>query len=217
MTLREQLDAFRAEWTAKAPEGRAALYQAKIDELRASGVLERALKPGVVAPAFELPDAGGTLVESAKLLATGPVIVTFYRGGWCPYCNLQLRAYQSVLTEIAKHGAQLVAISPQLPDGSLSTAKVNALSFYVLSDVGNVTARNFGLVYALPEELRQALSSVGKALTGINGDDTWQLPVPATFIIRRDGRVTFAHVDVDYRLRLEPQDLIASLAKLGAQ
>ncbi len=216
MTLREQLDAFRAEWTAKAPEGRAALYQAKIDELRASGVLERALKPGVVAPAFELPDAGGTLVESAKLLATGPVIVTFYRGGWCPYCNLQLRAYQSVLTEIAKHGAQLVAISPQLPDGSLSTAKVNALSFYVLSDVGNVTARNFGVVYALPEELRQALSSVGKALTGINGDDTWQLPVPATFIIRRDGRVTFAHVDVDYRLRLEPQDLIASLAKLGA-
>ena len=139
----------------------------------------------------------------AALLKAGPAIVTFYRGGCCPYCNIQLRAYQAVLPEMTALGARLVAISPQLPDSSLSTAESNELTFAVLSDVGNRVARTFGLVWSLPEELRAALRSSDKALPRINGDDSWELPVPATCVIARDRRVALAGIDVDYRNRLE--------------
>jgi peroxiredoxin len=138
-------------------------------------------------------------------------VITFYRGGWCPYCNIQLRAYQAILPEIAAAGASLVAISPQAPDGTLSTAETNALTFHVLSDVGNRVARSFGLVYSLPEELRVALRSVNKALPDINGDDSWELPVPSTYVVTDDGRVTLAHIDVDYTQRLEPEEILAAL------
>ncbi len=148
------------------------------------------------------------------MLRRGPAVVTFYRGGWCPYCNLQLRAYQAALPEMTALGAQLVAISPQLPDGSLSTAEANDLTFDVLSDVGNSVARRFGLVYALPEELRAALRSNNKALPGVNGDESWELPVPATYVIGRDRRVALAAIDVDYRNRLEPEAILAALKSL---
>jgi peroxiredoxin len=111
-------------------------------------------------------------------------------------------------------GARLVAISPQLPDGSLSTAEANELTFDVLSDVGNRVARSFGLVWSLSEELREALRSNNKALPGINGDDSWELPVPATYVVARDGRVALAAVDVDYRSRLEPDAILATLRSL---
>jgi peroxiredoxin len=140
--------------------------------------------------------------------------VTFYRGGWCPYCNIQLRAYQAMLPEMTALGARLVAISPQLPDGSLSTAESNELTFAVLSDVGNRVARTFGLVWSLPEELRAALRSNNKALPGINGDDSWELPVPATYVVARDGGVALAAIDVDYRNRLEPDAILTTLRSL---
>ena len=141
-------------------------------------------------------------------------MVTFYRGGWCPYCNIQLRAYQAVLPQIAALGARLVAISPQLPDQSLSTVQANELTFEVLSDVGNHAARRFGLVYALPEELRAALRSNNKALPGINGDDSWELPLPATYVISQDGRIALAYIEVDYRKRLEPGAILDALRSL---
>ncbi len=173
--------------------------------------MEAAIGVDDQAPSFTLPDAQGNPVSLAELLRHGPAVVTFYRGGWCPYCNLQLRAYQAALPEMAALGARLVAISPQMPDGSLSTAEANALTFDVLSDVGNAVARSFGLVYALPEELRAALRSNNKALPGINGDESWELPVPATYVIDRDRRVALAAIDVDYRNRLEPETILAAL------
>jgi peroxiredoxin len=214
MGLQQQLDAFRAEFARTAPAGRPALYEAKIEALRASFALERAIRTGDVAPGFTLPDAQGRHVSLARLLEAGPAVVTFYRGGWCPYCNIQLRAYQAMLPEMTTLGARLVAISPQLPDGSLSTAAANELTFDVLSDVGNTVARHFGLVWSLPEELRAALRSNNKALPGINGDDSWELPVPATYVIARDGRVALAAIDVDYRNRLEPEAILAALRAL---
>jgi hypothetical protein len=129
MRLQQQLDAFRAEFARTAPAGRPALYEAKIEELRAGFALERAVRTGDQAPDFTLPDPQGRTVTLATLLQAGPAIVTFYRGGWCPYCNIQLRTYQGVLPEITALGARLVAISPQLPDGSLSTAEANELTF----------------------------------------------------------------------------------------
>lgn len=197
-----------------APAGRPALYKAKIKALRASFALERALGPDDRAPDFTLRGPRGRSIALANLLEAGAVVVTFYRGGWCPYCNMQLRAYQAVLTQITALGARLVAISPQRPDGSLSTAEANKLTFDVLSDIGNRVAHSFGLVWSLPEELRSALRSSNKALPDINGDDSWELPVPATYVIAREGGVALASIDVDYRNRLEPDAILAALGSL---
>jgi len=214
MSLEQELAAFKAQFSRTAPAGRAALYEAKIEELRSDFASERAVKLGDTAPDFALPDAAGTSVVLKDLLRSGPVVLTFYRGGWCPYCNIQLRAYQSVLPQITGLGGRLVAISPQLPDNSLDTVNKNALAFDVLSDVGNEVARTYGLVYSLPEEIRSALRSNNKALPTINGDESWELPVPATYVVARDRRVAFGHIEVDYRKRSEPEALLACLRSL---
>ena len=215
MGLEQQLAAFKTEFARAAPAGRSALYEAKIEELRASFAMEAAIGVGDQAPDFVLPDAQGKMLSLSHLLGSGPAAVTFYRGGWCPYCNIQLRAYQAALPEMIALGARLVAISPQRPDGSLSTAETNELTFDVLSDVGNTVARRFGLVYALAEELRAALRSNNKGLPGINGDESWELPVPALYVIARDRRVALAAIDVDYRNRLEPEAILAALKSLS--
>jgi len=215
MKLSESLAAFKAEFAVKAPEGRVALYEAKIAELMAEFARRDPAKVGDQAPDFTLPDAQGGQVSLTDLLREGPVVLTFYRGGWCPYCNLQLRAYQDFMAGFQALGARLVAVSPQTPDNSLSTAEANALSFDVLSDVGNHVARDYGLAYTLPVELQEALTSVNKILPDINGDGEWDLPVPATFVIDGDGRIALAHLDIDYRERLDPEDIVAALKQLG--
>jgi peroxiredoxin len=215
MSLEQELAAFKAEFSRTAPAGRAALYEAKIEELRADFALASAVSVDEAAPDFALPNAAGKSLVLKELLRSGPVILTFYRGGWCPYCNIQLRAYQSVLPQISASGARLVAISPQLPDNSLDTANKNALTFDVLSDVRNEVARGYGLVYSLPEEIRAALRSNNKALPSINGDESWELPVPATYVIARDQHVALAYIEVDYRKRLEPEALLTCLKSLS--
>lgn len=209
--LDRQLQEFKEAFIRTAPAGRAALYEAKIEELRSSFARRAALKAGDGAPDFSLPDAQGRTVSLSAALQRGPAVVTFYRGGWCPYCSLQLRSYQALLPELEALGASMLAISPQLPDASLSTAAPEVLTFDVLSDLGNEVARRFGLVYPLPQELRDALSSNNKALPGINGDDSWELPVPATYVIAQNQRISLAFVEVDYRQRLAPQRLLAAL------
>ena len=216
MGLEHELAAFRAEFERTAPPGRAALYSLKIEELRSHFPAKDALALGDEAPDFNLLDARGRQVSLTEMLRGGAAIVTFYRGGWCPYCNIQLRAYQRALLEIKSLRGQLVAISPQLPDGSLSTAEKNGLEFPVLTDVGNIVARSFGLVYALPEELRAAMRLNDKPLPRINGDESWELPLPATYVIGQDRRVALAWVDVDYRRRLAPENVIAVLRSLAA-
>ncbi len=214
MSLKAELDALRAEFVRSAPPGRAELYDAEVEELQRVFPIEKAMKVGDHAPDFTLPNPSGRPLSLAGLLRSGPAVVTFYRGGWCPYCNLQLRAYQQVLSEITALGAKLVAISPQLPDGSMTTAEMNRLSFDVLSDDGNRVARSFGLVYSLPQELRAALTSNNKALPGINGDDSWELPLPATYVIAPGGKIVLAEIELDYRERLEPDAIVAALRAL---
>lgn len=216
MTLDEELAAYRAEFKRTAPPGRDALYDAKVEELRGGFPLGAAIKAGDEAPDFTLLDARSQFFTLSEALNDGPAIVTFYRGGWCPYCNLQLRAYQRLLPDFTALQARLVAISPQLPDGSLSTSEKNALSFDVLSDSHNKVAKAFGLVYALPEELRVAMRSNGKLLPEINGDDKWELPLPATYVIAPNRRVAMAYIDVDYRQRLVPEKIIDVLRTLRA-
>jgi peroxiredoxin len=209
--LDRQLREFRESFARTAPAGRAALYENKIEELRSTFARRAALEEGDRAPDFSLPNAQGRTTSLSAALRQGPAVVVFYRGGWCPYCNLQLRAYQALRPELEALGPSMLAISPQLPDASLSTAEREALTFDVLSDLGNEVARRFGLVYSLPQEVRDALSSNNKALPDINGDDSWELPVPATYVIARNRRISLAFIEVDYRQRLAPQQLLAAL------
>jgi peroxiredoxin len=209
--LQDELDARREQWQAGATPERRALYEAQIEELRASGLVAQALAVGSLAPGFSLPDARGGSFALSDALSRGPVVLVFYRGGWCPYCNIALKAYQRVLPEINALGAELVAISPERPDLSLSTTEKNDLAFTVLSDTGNRVADAFRLVYQLPTDLAQAYASNGIDLAAINAADEWRLPVPATFIIAATGRVTLAHIEVDYRRRLDPDAVLAAL------
>jgi peroxiredoxin len=212
MGLQAELDAFRAEFVRSAPPGVAELYDAKVEELQRDFRMDAALKEGDLAANFTLPDALGRPVSLADRLAEGPVVLTFYRGTWCPYCNIQLRAYQKALPEITALGGRIIAISPQLPDGSLEIMEANKLEFDVLSDVGNGAARAFGLVYALPEDLRATLTSKGKAPPRFNGDDSWELPV-----IGRNRHIALAFIEVDYRQRLAPEAIVAALRSLAAK
>jgi peroxiredoxin len=217
MTLKAELDAFRSDFMAKAlPEIREAMARADM-ELAVSGTAQHASKAGERAPDFRLPDVRGGHVRLRDLLANGPVVLSFYRGGWCPYCNLELRAFQKALPEIHGLGAQLVAMSPQTPDESLSTAVKNELAFAVLSDVGSATAKAFGIAFDLAEELRPIYARFGHALPDKNGDESWRLPIPATYVIDRDGTIALAFVDVDYRNRLEPAEILSVLRGLKSK
>lgn len=217
MDLQQELDDLRAEFVRKAPPERVKLYDAKVEELRRTFPIDAALKTGDRAPDFTLPDALGRMVSLSERLRGGPAVMIFYRGGWCPYCNIQLRGYQRALDGIAALGGRLLALSPQSPDGSLSTAEANQLGYDVLSDAGNQVAKAFGIAYELPQELQAAMQANGKALPGINGDDSWELPLTATYVIAPDRTVALAAVELDYRRRLAPEDVITALRALQAE
>ena len=194
------------------PKPTLAIMDAETSRLAASGLTARALKVGDTAPDFILPDAQGEPVRLRALLDQGPVVVVFYRGGWCPYCNLHLRGFQSRLPAFRELGATVVAISPQLPDNSLSTREKDELAFPVLSDVGNKVARQFGIVFELSDKLVELYRQFGHALEDFNGaDGSRELPVPATFLLDGEGVIRLAHVDVDYTRRLDPDDVIEAL------
>jgi peroxiredoxin len=217
MSLKAELDAFRTEFMTKVPaEIREAMTRAD-QELSDSGILGRALRAGDRAPDFALPDARGGTVRLSSLIEHGPVVLAFYRGGWCPYCNLELRALQRTLPEFARLGTTLVGVSPQTPDESLSTAEKNSLEYPVLSDTGSRMAKAFGIAFDLADELRPIYARFGHALPDRNGDDSWVLPMPATFVIDRDGLIALAFVDADYRNRLEPAEIVAVLKALSAR
>ncbi|OLT60909.1 peroxiredoxin-like family protein [Moorena bouillonii] len=215
MTLSQDLINLNTQLSAKLPEEAKAIMAKAGEELANSGIVDNSLNVGDKAPNFTLPNAVGKPVELQDLLATGAVVISFYRGQWCPYCNLELRALQQFLPEIQKLGATLVAISPQTPDNSLSTTEKNHLTFEVLSDVGNKIAKEFGLVFTVPEELRPVYQSFGIDLPAHNGDETFELPIAATYVINSDGTITHAFVDLDYTKRLDPEEIVSALQTLA--
>jgi len=212
MSLQEQLDELTAKLRGLVPAERLATIDRAIAELRASHLAERALKSGDKAPGFALPDGDGMVWQSDALLHTGPLVILFYRGRWCAYCNAQLAAMQQVHAQIALAGASLVAISPQTQKHSYMTRDMHALRFPVLSDAGNQLARQFGLVYRLTPELQAMYESIMTKLPGYNGDQSWELPMAATYIVRPDGMISYARVDGDWRSRSEPSDLLSILS-----
>jgi len=216
-SLASQLASYKAGFIGRAPAPRVAMMEAATAHLKSTGIESIALKVGDRSPSLSLPDAMGERVHVDRLLEQGPVVAIFYRGGWCPYCNLELRAWQAHLAELHSLGATLVAISPQTPDNSLSTAEKNALAFPVLSDSDLAAAHGFGIAFTLPPELVELYGSVGNNLPELNGNGQWVLPVPATFVIDRSGVIQFAHVEADYRERAEPDDVLAVIRALGQE
>jgi len=212
-SLQQQLEAKRREFAAKAPPERAAAYQAGIDAVAASGIYERAKKTGDRAPDFTLKNAAGKEVRLSALLAKGPVVLTWYRGGWCPYCNLALAALQEKLPEIQRLGATLVALTPELPEHAEDTTKKGALAFEVLSDVGNRVAREYGVVFKMTPEVAAAMRAGAKTNVR-NGDESDELPLGAAYVIAPDGEITYAFLDADYRRRAEPARLVDALTAL---
>jgi peroxiredoxin len=212
MPLKEELDEIKATFARKNDATVVAAYEKGIEDLRAAGLEANALKPGDRAPDFTLPDATGKPVTLSERLKDGPVVLKFYRGGWCPYCNLELRAYQKALPELEAVGAQLIAVSPESPDNSLSTKEKNQLAFSVVTDPAGRTAGDYRLAFQLSPELKAIYQARGRDLAEWNGGD-WTLPVPGTFVIGKDGRIVLAHVDADYRSRLEPDVAVAAARK----
>ena len=210
-SLSDRIGELTARLAQQAPPEVIATIGAELRKLAETGIASRALSAGNRAPAFTLPDARGGQVSLRSLLAAGPAIVTFYRGGWCPFCDLQLRSYQGVLAEIHALGAELVAISPQTPDFALADIEAKQLTFPVLTDAGNRVARQYGLVFSLSEPLREVQKAIGSPIPKFNGDESWELPIPGTFVLDREGVVRLAHVDPDYMKRLEPKAILDAL------
>ena len=215
MSLQKELEELFNKFSQKVPPDVLNTMLGVTRSLAESGIAEKSLKVGDRAPDFNLPNATGEEVRLKELLDKGPVILNFYRGGWCPYCNLELNAYQKLLPDINELGASFVAISPQTPDNSLSTAEKYELKFQVLSDVGNKLADQFGLVFKLPTELQELYNKFGISLPKFNGDESWELPMPGTYVIDKDGTVSYAFADADYTKRAEPDEVIAKLQEIS--
>lgn len=195
-TLQSKLDARWKLSRDSTTADKVAAYEVNIKKIAETGVLDTAKKAGDKAPGFDLPNAKGGNVVLADLLKKGPAVVVWYRGGWCPFCNIQLHEYQVRLSEFEALGATMVAISPEPPDASLTTAERNELKFGVLSDVGGAIARQYGVMFKVP------------------GGDGKELPLAATYVINTDGTIAYAFVESDYRQRAEPQAIIDALTKL---
>jgi peroxiredoxin len=219
MTLQAKLDAFKADFKAGkapyfAPQEIHAVMERATAELVASGQAGRALKAGDRAPAFTLNDPDGQPVAASELLARGPLIVSFYRGVWCPYCNLELQALQETLPQFQALGASVVAISPQTAANSRKSQRQNKLDFPILSDTHNDIAAAFGLRFAMPDYLIDLYKNLKNDLPAFNDDPAWTLPMPARYVIGQDGIIAYAEVNPDYTLRPEPDSMLPVLARL---
>ncbi|KGP89770.1 alkyl hydroperoxide reductase [Pontibacillus chungwhensis BH030062] len=212
-TMQEQYNEYIEKFKANVSQDTQEKMQNAIDELESSDQ-GKGLSVGEKAPRFSLPDAKGDYVDLYEQLQSGPTIVTFYRGGWCPYCNMELRTYQQLIDDIHAVGAQLIAISPETPDHSLTTAEKNDLQYHVLSDKGNQVADQFNLVYQLPDYLVDVYKEKGLEVDKHNGDDNWTLPVSATYIIQQDGTIAYEYTKADYKDRVEPSEVVGKLKSL---
>ena len=213
MTLTEQLKEYADNSAQKIPAEAQVIMKNAIDALQNSTIIDNALKTGDTIPEIALPNAKGNIVNIQNILKEGKkVVLVFYRGGWCPYCNIELRALQENLSELEKHNATLVAVTPETPDHSLSTAEKNDLSFEVLTDKDNQLAKTMNLVYQLPENLQDLYKNFGIDLDVSQGNTEQELPIAATYVIDINGAITYHFLEEDYKLRADPQEILNALS-----
>ena len=211
--LSDKLKEHKLKFSERASEEVKEAYENGIKELFESGILSEAKHEGDVAPDFELKNAKGRSLKLSDVYKSGPVVLTWYRGGWCPYCNLSLKALQDALPEIKALGASLVALTPETPDKSLSTQEKNALDFEVLTDENNEVARSYGLVFRVPDYVNKHYLNHFD-ISEFNGNDSQELPLAATYIINTEGKIVFEFLSADYRERAEPSELLDALRGL---
>jgi peroxiredoxin len=215
-TLQDQLDEITANTRGLVQPERLAISERAVQELMLTGIEGRILPVGATAPEFKLKDSNGKWVRSAELLENGPVVVKFFRGRWCPYCMTELETWRDLYGQVRERGALLVAVGPQVERQSDFMAGQHGLQFPILSDAGNKVAEQFGLAYALPETMREYYRSILVNIPFVNGDQSWRLPLPATYVIAKDGTVLFAEAHADFRVRPEPEEVLtAAVAALG--
>ena len=221
MTLQDKLDAFRSDFESgrlpfKPTEAQLATMKKATADLIASGQAGRALKTGDTAPDFTLEDSDGTLHNLQALLKKGPVVLSFYRGVWCPYCNMELQALEAARPEFEARGASLVAISPQTAGNSRKSRRDNSLGFPILNDRFSDVAAAFGIRFTLPDDLIELYKSFGNDLTTVNDAPDWTLPMPGRYVVGTDGALAYAEVNPDYTRRPDPSDLLPVLDRLRA-
>ncbi len=221
MSLQAKLDAFKADFEAgkppySVPRSVIETMRRATAELIESGAAQRAKKASDVAPSFSLKDPEGNVVNSADLLKRGPLVLSFYRGVWCPYCNMELQALEAAKPEFDKDGASIVAISPQTAPNSRKSVRQNKLSFPILSDVKGKVGAAFGLRFNLPDYLVELYKQLKNDLPTFNDDPSWTLPMPARYVIGQDGVILYSEVNPDYTRRPEPEDMIPVLQQAAA-
>ncbi|MEL7002254.1 MAG: peroxiredoxin-like family protein [Bacteroidota bacterium] len=212
-SLKNELEAYKQRFLGKADQYVIDTYEDGVTEVAESGLLGKAIKVGDKAPDFELKNSTGETVKLSDYTEQGLVVLTWYRGGWCPYCNLTLKALQNLLPEFKANGANLLALTPELPDNSLNTTEKNNLQFEVLTDLNLDVARQYNLVF----KLGQPVSDIYKKhfdLVEYNGNDSDELPVAATYVIDQEGVVQYAFFSPDYRERAEPGEILEAVKKL---
>jgi peroxiredoxin len=214
--LQDQLDEITANTRNLVQPERMAISERAVQELLGSGIENRILPVGAVAPEFTLPDATGRPVRSADLLALGPLVLNFFRGRWCAYCVTELEAWRDLYPRLRESGALLAAISPQTARQSDFMVGQHGLPFPVLTDSGCALAEQFGLAYTIPDYHRDYYRSILVNIPFVNGDQSWRLVLPATYVLARDRRVLYAQANADFRVRPEPEDVLAAaLAAVG--
>ncbi len=211
MSLQAKLDAFRDAFQKRQPPEVLETMRRATADLVASGQAGQALKAGDAAPAFTLSDEEGRPVNLRELLAKGTLVLTFYRGTWCPFCNTDLQALQEELPAIEAAGGTLAAVSPQTAANSRKALRDNRLAFPILTDRGNEVAAAFGLRFRMPDDLIALYKGFGNDLAAVNGEPSWTLPMPARYVIGADGRILHAEVNPDYTRRPEPSTLLPVL------
>ncbi|HEX4065327.1 MAG TPA: redoxin domain-containing protein [Acidobacteriaceae bacterium] len=209
--LQDQLDEITAQTRNLVQPERLAVGERAITELFASGIEDRLLPIGSQAPPFSLPDFSGKLVRSTDLLALGPLVINFFRGRWCPYCVTELETWRDLYPALRERGAMVIGISPQTQRQSDFTASQHSIPFPLLADPGCSVAERYGLVWTLPEYLQRYYRGILLNIPFINGEESWKLPLPATYVIDPDGKILYAEAHADFRVRPEPEEVLRAL------
>jgi peroxiredoxin len=215
MPLNDDLDKMREQGTAN--ERIRVAYEALVKQLDRAETASRALKVGDTMPSFLLPNAEGHLVFSDDLLSRGPLVVNFFRGNWCPYCRRTLEALEAALPTIEGEGGQLVALTPETGSHLAGAKSKHGLTYEVLSDVDGAIGLQFGVLFPAPRLYRQLLSSLGVDLAERHGNESWFIPMPATFVVDQTGIVRYAFVNVDFTRRAEPDEIVGVLQGLRSE
>ncbi|MEC9491479.1 peroxiredoxin-like family protein [Flexistipes sp.] len=214
MSLKEKLEELKKQSAGKIPEDAREVMQRATEDLIKSGIEENIPKAGSKAYDFTLQNYDGSAVTLSEEASKGPVVLSFYRGGWCPVCNLELNYLQSRLSDFQSHGANLIAVSPELPEYANETVERHSIEFPVLYDSDNNVAAKYGLVFKMPEDLVEIYEKFGLDVAKHNGNEKYEIPIPATFVVDRDLTLKYVFGKADYNQRAEPDDIIEVLKGL---